>query len=64
MVDPKTNHRVPMEVAYERNLVDEETVKKLQDPTDDGRGFTDPNTKENVPYHELLQRYTVYMLLG
>jgi len=56
LIDPRANHRVPISVAFRRGLFDAETNNKLEDPTDDTKGFFDPNTQENLTYIELIRR--------
>ncbi|KAM3928193.1 epiplakin [Leptodactylus fuscus] len=56
IIDPVYSHRVPVEVAYKRGYFDEEMNKILSDPSDDTKGFFDPNTHENLTYLQLLQR--------
>ncbi|XP_075705094.1 epiplakin [Rhinoderma darwinii] len=56
IIDPIHSHRVPVEVAYKRGYFDEEMNQILSDPTDDTKGFFDPNTHENLTYLQLLQR--------
>ncbi|XP_053571458.1 epiplakin [Bombina bombina] len=56
IIDPIHSHRVPVEVAYKRGYFDEEMSQILSDPTDDTKGFFDPNTHENLTYMQLLQR--------
>ncbi|XP_066434251.1 epiplakin [Eleutherodactylus coqui] len=56
IIDPIHSHRVPVEVAYKRGYFDEEMNQILSDPTDDTKGFFDPNTHENLTYLKLLQR--------
>lgn len=56
IIDPVHSHRVPLEVAYKRGYLDEEMHRTLSDPTDDTRGFFDPNTKENLSYLQLKER--------
>jgi len=56
IIDPNANFRLPVEVAYERVLFDRKLNKILEDPSDDARGFFDPNTEENLTYLELMQR--------
>ena len=46
-----------MEIAFERGLFDKHLNDILEDPSDDTRGFFDPNTEENLTYMELLERY-------
>ncbi|KAL7990201.1 hypothetical protein Chor_010555 [Crotalus horridus] len=56
IIDPVHSHRLPVEVAYKRGYFDEEMNRILSDPTDDTKGFFDPNTHENLTYLQLLQR--------
>ncbi|XP_020851009.1 LOW QUALITY PROTEIN: plectin [Phascolarctos cinereus] len=56
IIDPVQSHRVPVEVAYRRGYLDEEMTKTLSDPSDDTKGFFDPNTHENLTYLQLLER--------
>ncbi|XP_047402506.1 plectin isoform X19 [Sciurus carolinensis] len=56
VIDPVHSHRVPVEVAYQRGYFDEEMSRVLADPSDDTKGFFDPNTHENLTYMQLLGR--------
>ncbi|XP_077349547.1 plectin isoform X5 [Lithobates pipiens] len=56
IVDPVNSHRLPLDVAYKRGYFDEEMSKILSDPTDDTKGFFDPNTHENLTYLQLMER--------
>ncbi|XP_070795537.1 epiplakin [Pituophis catenifer annectens] len=56
IIDPVHSHRLPVEVAYQWGYFDEEMNRILSDPTDDTKGFFDPNTHENLTYLQLLQR--------
>ncbi|KAM4028108.1 plectin isoform 6-T6 [Anomaloglossus baeobatrachus] len=56
IIDPVHSHRVPVEVAYKRGYFDETMNKILSDPTDDTKGFFDPNTQENLTYLQLKER--------
>ncbi|NXW58189.1 EPIPL protein, partial [Eurystomus gularis] len=56
IIDPVHSHRVPVEVAYKRGYFDEEMSQILSDPSDDTKGFFDPNTHENLTYMQLLDR--------
>ncbi|XP_070337959.1 plectin isoform X19 [Equus asinus] len=56
IIDPVHSHRVPVEVAYQRGYFDEEMNRVLADPSDDTKGFFDPNTHENLTYMQLLER--------
>ncbi|XP_048693221.2 epiplakin [Caretta caretta] len=56
IIDPVHSHRLPVEVAYKRGYFDEEMNRILCDPSDDTKGFFDPNTHENLTYIQLLER--------
>ncbi|NXD88121.1 EPIPL protein, partial [Halcyon senegalensis] len=56
IIDPIHSHRVPVEVAYKRGYFDQEMNQVLSDPSDDTKGFFDPNTHENLTYLQLLER--------
>ncbi|KAM8811128.1 epiplakin [Eudromia elegans] len=56
IIDPVHSHRVPVEVAYQRGYFNKEMNQILSDPTDDTKGFFDPNTHENLTYMQLLER--------
>ncbi|XP_010218287.1 PREDICTED: plectin, partial [Tinamus guttatus] len=56
IIDPVHSHRVPVEVAYKRGYFDEEMNRILSDPTDDTKGFFDPNTHENLTYLQLKEK--------
>ncbi|NXW11053.1 PLEC protein, partial [Fregetta grallaria] len=56
IIDPVQSHRIPVEVAYQRGYFDQEMNQILSDPTDDTKGFFDPNTHENLTYMQLLER--------
>ncbi|MCQ4179693.1 hypothetical protein FK518_29565, partial [Klebsiella pneumoniae] len=56
VIDPVHSHRLPVEVAYRRGYFDEEMNRTLSDPTDDTKGFFDPNTHENLTYLQLKER--------
>ncbi|XP_029325771.1 plectin isoform X10 [Mus caroli] len=56
IIDPVHSHRVPVDVAYRRGYFDEEMNRILSDPSDDTKGFFDPNTHENLTYLQLLER--------
>ncbi|AWP21334.1 putative plectin-like [Scophthalmus maximus] len=58
------NHRVPVQVAYERGYFDEEMNQILSDPDDDTKGFFDPNTKENLTYLQLVERCVIDPITG
>ncbi|CAM2107204.1 unnamed protein product [Caretta caretta] len=56
IIDPVHSHRLPVEVAYKRGYFDEEMNRILCDPSDDTKGFFDPNTHENLTYMQLPQQ--------
>ncbi|TRY83017.1 hypothetical protein DNTS_007640 [Danionella cerebrum] len=56
IIDPINSHRVPNEIAYKQGQLDPATNKMLQNQSDDVKGFYDPNTQENLMYHQLLER--------
>ncbi|NWW68508.1 EPIPL protein, partial [Ifrita kowaldi] len=56
IIDPVHSHRVPVEVAYKRGYFNQEMSQILSDPSDDTKGFFDPNTHENLTYMQLLER--------
>ncbi|NWX18870.1 EPIPL protein, partial [Aegotheles bennettii] len=56
IIDPVHSHRLPVEVAYQRGYFNQEMSQVLSDPSDDTKGFFDPNTHENLTYMQLLER--------
>uniref|UniRef100_A0A8V5FJH5 Uncharacterized protein n=1 Tax=Melopsittacus undulatus TaxID=13146 RepID=A0A8V5FJH5_MELUD len=56
IIDPINSHRIPVEVAYKRGYFNQEMNQILSDPSDDTKGFFDPNTHENLTYMQLLER--------
>ncbi|KAF7708796.1 hypothetical protein HF521_017853 [Silurus meridionalis] len=56
IIDPVNSHRVPIETAYKQGQFDAEMNKVLQDPSDETKGFFDPNTQENLTYLQLMKR--------
>ncbi|XP_067348163.1 epiplakin [Channa argus] len=56
IIDPVNSHRIPVHVAYKRGYFNEEMNQILQDPSDDTKGFFDPNTLENLTYLQLMAR--------
>uniref|UniRef100_A0A3P8VQ61 Epiplakin 1 n=1 Tax=Cynoglossus semilaevis TaxID=244447 RepID=A0A3P8VQ61_CYNSE len=56
IIDPVNSHRIPVHVAYERGYFNEEINEILSDPSDDTKGFFDPNTHENLTYLQLMER--------
>ncbi|KFP43589.1 Plectin, partial [Chlamydotis macqueenii] len=49
------SHRLPVEAAYKRGYFDQEMNQTLSDPTDDTKGFFNPNTQENLTYLQLME---------
>uniref|UniRef100_A0A8C9L6C7 Desmoplakin n=1 Tax=Serinus canaria TaxID=9135 RepID=A0A8C9L6C7_SERCA len=56
IIDPKESYRLPVETAYKRGYFNEELNQILSDPSDDTKGFFDPNTEENLTYLQLKER--------
>ncbi|XP_077051509.1 epiplakin [Siphateles boraxobius] len=56
IIDPVNSHRIPVKTAYKRGFFDCEMNQTLCDPTDDTKGFFDPNTHENLTYMQLMSR--------
>ncbi|KAM9340496.1 epiplakin [Symphorus nematophorus] len=56
IIDPVNSHRIPVHVAYKRGYFNEEMNEILKDPSDDTKGFFDPNTHENLTYLQLMAR--------
>ncbi|KAM9386295.1 epiplakin [Pholidichthys leucotaenia] len=56
IIDPVNSHRIPVHVAYKRGYFNEEMNQILDDPSDDTKGFFDPNTQENLTYLQLMDR--------
>ncbi|XP_056189077.1 plectin isoform X17 [Falco biarmicus] len=56
IIDPVHSHRLPVEAAYKRGYFNEEINQVLSDPSDDTKGFFDPNTQENLTYLQLMER--------
>ncbi|XP_070840328.1 epiplakin [Chaetodon trifascialis] len=56
IIDPVNSHRIPVHVAYKREYFNEEMNQILDDPSDDTKGFFDPNTHENLTYLQLMAR--------
>ena len=59
IIDPICHHRIPLTVAKEREMFSDRMAELLRDPTDENRGFFDPNTDDNLTYAELLERCVV-----
>uniref|UniRef100_A0A8C6XJ94 Plectin n=1 Tax=Naja naja TaxID=35670 RepID=A0A8C6XJ94_NAJNA len=56
IIDPVNSHRLPVDIAFKRGYFDQEMQQVLSDPTDDTKGFFDPNTQENLTYLQLMER--------
>ncbi|KAI4818051.1 hypothetical protein KUCAC02_011416 [Chaenocephalus aceratus] len=56
IIDPVNSHRIPVHVAYKKGYFNEEMNEILADPSDDTKGFFDPNTHENLTYLQLMAR--------
>ncbi|XP_060916503.1 epiplakin [Labrus mixtus] len=56
IIDPVNSHRIPVHVAYKRGYFDETMNQILSDPSDDTKGFFDPNNLENLTYLQLMDR--------
>uniref|UniRef100_A0A8C2TJZ0 Uncharacterized protein n=1 Tax=Coturnix japonica TaxID=93934 RepID=A0A8C2TJZ0_COTJA len=56
IIDPVHSHRIPVEVAYKRGYLDKKMTIILSDPSDDTKGFFDPNTEENLTYLQLKEK--------
>ncbi|XP_026145806.1 epiplakin [Carassius auratus] len=59
IIDPINSHRIPVHIAYKRGYFDTEMNQILCDPTDDTKGFFDPNTHENLTYMQLMSRCVI-----
>ncbi|CAN9503674.1 unnamed protein product [Ophioblennius macclurei] len=64
IIDPVNSHRIPVHVAYKRGYFNEEMNEILDDPSDDTKGFFDPNTQENLTYLQLLERCVTDPITG
>ncbi|XP_077455021.1 plectin isoform X2 [Stigmatopora argus] len=56
IIDPVKSHRVPHDIACNRNYFDEKMKQMLSQPADEIKCFYDPNTREKVTYAQLYQR--------
>ncbi|XP_041105190.1 plectin-like isoform X2 [Polyodon spathula] len=56
IIDPVNSHRVPIEVACKRGYFDQVINKLLSHPSDDTKGFVDPNTNDKLTYQQLKER--------
>ncbi|XP_046690941.1 plectin a isoform X1 [Silurus meridionalis] len=58
IIDPVNSHRIPNDVAIQRGYLSKQMAKSLKNPSDDIKGFTDPNKNEIVTYKQLIKRCT------
>ncbi|RXN34431.1 plectin-like isoform X4 [Labeo rohita] len=56
IIDPVNSHRLPSDIAIQRGYFSKQLAKSFKDPTDDIKGFTDPNKDDNVTYKQLKER--------
>lgn len=56
LIDPVNNHRLPNDIAIQRGYYNKQLAKSFKDPSDDIKGFTDPNKGESVTYKQLKER--------
>ncbi|XP_073339127.1 epiplakin [Pagrus major] len=56
IIDPLKCLHLPLEVAYRKGYFDTDLNQILSDPSDDTKGFFDPNTQDNLTYMEMLSR--------
>ncbi|KAM6350464.1 plectin [Podargus strigoides] len=55
VIDPRLGFHVPLEVAYQRGLINKETHDMLSEPSE-VRSYVDPSTEEKLSYTQLLKR--------
>ncbi|XP_062342512.1 plectin a isoform X6 [Osmerus eperlanus] len=53
VIDPVSSHRVPVDVAYQRGYLTKQMAKTFSDPSEDVKGFSDPNTNTSSTYKQL-----------
>ncbi|XP_034154496.2 plectin a isoform X3 [Pangasianodon hypophthalmus] len=58
IIDPVNSHYIPTDVAIQRGYLSKQMAKSFKDPSDDIKGFTDPNKDESVTYKQLIKRCT------
>ncbi|TRY88250.1 hypothetical protein DNTS_022632, partial [Danionella cerebrum] len=56
IIDPINSHRVPVQTACTQGQLNEDLGKILSNPSADKKAFSDPSTRDNVTYNELLER--------
>ena len=64
IIDVRSNHRVPVEYALKRGLIDERIYRILKESSTAAKAFEDPNTDEKVNYEELMGRCILDMDTG
>lgn len=64
IIDPVNSHRIPVHVAYKKGYFNKEMNQILSDPSDDTKGFFDPNTCDNLTYLQLLARCVTDPITG
>ncbi|XP_074543670.1 plectin a [Halichoeres trimaculatus] len=58
IIDPLSSHRVPNDVAIQRGYLSKQMSKSFAEPSGDVKGFTNPNTNEDVTYKQLVEKCT------
>ncbi|KAJ8778086.1 hypothetical protein J1605_013946 [Eschrichtius robustus] len=58
VIDPMRSRHLPVDVAYRHGYFNKGMNRVLEDPSDNTKGFFNPNTHENFTYVQLLQRAT------
>ncbi|CAL9705341.1 unnamed protein product [Knipowitschia caucasica] len=56
IIDPVKSHRIPHDVACQRNYFDNETKQMLTTATNEAKCFFNPNTRENLTYAQLFEK--------
>ncbi|XP_070833541.1 desmoplakin-A-like [Chaetodon trifascialis] len=55
LINPETGVRVPISVALDQGLLNNETLQSLYDPVSNPKGFHNPDTGQKVYYSEILK---------
>lgn len=55
IIDPVKSHRIPHDVACQRNYFNDDMKQILNTPTDEAKCFLNPNTREKVTYSQLFK---------
>ncbi|XP_076599444.1 uncharacterized protein LOC143328262 [Chaetodon auriga] len=55
LINPETGVRVPISVALDQGLLNDETLQSLYDPVSNPKGFHNPDTGQKVYYAEILK---------